>query len=113
MANGSSTGLAARASSSREASSRGTIDVPCTIDLEQSPDSLHAYVDLDGIVVGPGDEVIVHDAPTSIAFGERAVLERTATVRRAGPLQRFWAHIEGYLELTELYEVSFSDGRAQ
>jgi hypothetical protein len=112
MANGSSSGLAAGAMSSREASSRETT-VPCTIDLEQSPDSLHAYVDLDGIVVGPGDEVIVHDAPTSIAFGEHSIIERTATVRRAGPLQRLWAHIEGYLELTELYEVSFSDGRAQ
>jgi hypothetical protein len=31
---------------------------------------------------------------------------------RAGPLDRLWARIEGYLELTELYEVSFSDGRA-
>lgn len=92
---------------------RETIDVPCTIDLEQSPDSLHAYVDLDGIAVGPGDEVVVHDAPTDIAFGERAVVTRTATVRRAGPLQRLRAHVEGYLELTELYEVSFSDGRAR
>ena len=40
-------------------------------------------------------------------------MARTATVRRAGPLQKFWAHVEGYLELTELYEVSFSDGRAR
>ena len=95
------------------AAGRETIDVPCTIDLEQSPDSLHAYVDLDGIDVGPGDEVMVHDAPTSIAFGERGVFRRHATVRRAGPLQRFWAHVEGYLELTELYEVSFSEGRAR
>ena len=92
---------------------RETIDVPCTIDLEQSPDSLHAYVDLDGIDVGPGDEVMVHDAPTVIAFGEKAVVARTATVRRAGPMQKIWAYIEGYLELTELYEVSFSDGRAR
>ena len=92
---------------------RETIDVPCTIDMEQSRDSLHAYVDLDGIAVGPGDEVVVHDAPTSIAFGERTVVTRTATVRRAGPLQRLKAHIDGYLELTELFEVSFSDGRAQ
>ena len=76
------------------------------------PTALHAYVDLDGIDVGPGDEVIVHDAPTDIAFGEHAVLTRTATVRRAGPLQRAWAYIEGYLELTELYEVSFSDGKS-
>ena len=91
---------------------REVISVPCTVDLEQTSDSLHAYVDLDGIAVGPGDEVIVHDAPTSIPFGERAVYTRQATVRRAGPLQRFYAHIEGYLELTELYEVSFSGGRA-
>ena len=96
----------------RLGSGRRTIDVPCTIDMEQSPDSLHAYVELHGIDVGPGDEVIVHDAPTDIAFGEHAVFTRQATVRRAGPLGRLWAHIEGYLELTELYEVSFSDGRA-
>ena len=91
---------------------RDTIEVPCTIDLEQTADSLHAYVDLEGIEVGPGDEVIVHDAPSGIAFGERAVIQRRATVRRAGPVQRFWAQVEGYLELTELFEVSFSDGRA-
>ena len=88
---------------------RGTFEVPCTIDIEQSPDSLHAYVDLEGFDVGPGDAVIVHDAPSGIAFGERAVLQRHATVRRANLFERFWAHIEGYLELTELYEVSFSE----
>lgn len=94
-------------------STRGdTIDVPCTIDLEQSPDSLHAYVDLDGIDIGPGDEVLIHEAPAAIAFGEKAVLLRRATVRRAGPFRRLWAHVEGYLELTELYEVSFSEGFA-
>jgi hypothetical protein len=88
---------------------RGTFEVPCTIDIEQTRDSLHAYVDLDGFDVGPGDEVIVHDAPSGIAFGERAILQRRATVRRASVFQRFWAHVEGYLELTELYEVSFSE----
>ena len=91
---------------------RNTIEVPCTIDLEQTADSLHAYVDLQGVEVGPGDEVLVHDAPSGIAFGERALIERRASVRRAGPLQGLWAHVEGYLELTELFEVSFSDGRA-
>lgn len=91
---------------------RRTIEVPCTVDLEQTPESLHAYVDLVGIAVGPGDRVLVHDAPDHIAFGEKTILTRRATVRRAGPLQRLWAHIEGYLELTELYEVSFSGGKA-
>ena len=92
---------------------RTIVDVPCTVDLEQTRDALHAYVDLEGIAVGPGDEVVVHDAPTMIGFGETAVYARVASVRRAGPLQRLWAHVEGYLELTELYEVSFSEGKAR
>lgn len=92
--------------------SRSTVEVPCTIDLEQSPDSLHAYVDLEGVAIGPGDEVLVHDAPNGIGFGERAVVRRSATVRRAGPWQKLRARLEGYMELTELYEVSFSEGVA-
>ena len=90
-----------------------SFDVPCTVEIEQTSETLHAHVVLDGdIQIRPGDEVRVHDAPTNIAFGERLVVRRTATVVRAGPLQRLRARFEGYLELTELYEVSFSDGRA-
>ena len=75
--------------------------------------SILLYVVLDGdIQIQPGDEVRVHDAPTHVAFGERLAVRRTATVVRAGPLDRLLARLEGYLELTELYEVSFSDGRA-
>ena len=92
---------------------RKTFDVPCTVEIEQTPETLHAHVVLDGdIEIKPGDEVTVHDAPTDIKFGERLVVRRTATVVRANPLQRLAARVEGYLELTELYEVSFSDGRA-
>jgi hypothetical protein len=89
-----------------------TIEVPCTVDLEQTRDALHAYVELSGVDVGPGDEVLIHDAPTVIGFGQRAVHARVATVRRAGLARRIMAYIEGYLELTELYEVSFSEGKA-
>ena len=93
--------------------SRKTFDVPCTVEIEQTSETLHAHVELDGdIDVGPGDEVRVHDAPTDVPFGERLVVRRTATVVRGGPLDRLRARIEGYLELTELYEVGFSDGRA-
>ena len=87
------------------------VEVPCTVDVEHTADSLHAYVDLEGVEVGPGDEVIVHDAPVDVAAGQHVVCRRRATVYRAGPLGRLWAHVEGYLELTELYEVSFSSGR--
>jgi hypothetical protein len=33
-------------------------------------------------------------------------------VARAGAIGRLAAHVKGYLELTELYEVGFSEGRA-
>jgi hypothetical protein len=92
---------------------RKTFDVPCTVEIEQTSETLHAHVVLDGdIQIRAGDEVMVHDAPTQVEFGERLVVRRTATVIRGGPLDRLRAGIEGYLELTELYEVSFSDGRA-
>ena len=92
---------------------RKSFDVLCTVEIEQTSETLHAHVVLDGdIQIRAGDEVMVHDAPTHVEFGERLVVRRTATVIRGGPLDRLRARIEGYLELTELYEVSFSDGRA-
>ena len=92
---------------------RKTFDVPCTVEIEQTSETLHAHVVLDGdIQIRAGDEVMVHDAPTGVEFGERLVVRRTATVVRGSPLDRLRARVEGYLELTELYEVSFSDGRA-
>lgn len=90
---------------------RRTVTVPCTVDLEHTTDSFHAYVDLDGFDVGPGDQVLVHDAPTDIGFGERMVYERHATVVQAGWLERLWTRLHARLELTELYEVSFSSWR--
>jgi hypothetical protein len=91
---------------------RTSFEVPCTVEIEQTAESLHAHVILDGdIEIRPGDEVTVHDAPTDIAFGERICVRRTATVVRAGPLDQIRARVQGYLELTELYEVSFSNGR--
>jgi hypothetical protein len=93
--------------------SRKTFDVPCTIEIEQTSETLHAHVVLDGdIAIQPGDEVMVQAAPTGVACGARLGGGTTAPGGRAGPLDRLWARIEGYLELTELYEVSFSDGRA-
>ena len=60
---------------------------------------------------GLGDEVLVHDAPTDIGEGQKIVCRRDATVVQAGLLDRLWARLAGRLELTELYEVSFSSWR--
>ncbi len=90
---------------------RETFEVPCTVEVEHTADSLHAYVELDGDVsIGPGDEVIVHGDPIKPAFGEKIVERRKATVKRANWLGRITARAAG-LELTELYEVSFTPRR--
>jgi hypothetical protein len=86
---------------------RQSITVPCTVELEQTPEFLQAHVHLDGIEVDAADEVVVHDAPTSVPFGEKQVFQRTATVTRASALDRFLTKLLAYRELTELYEVGF------
>lgn len=90
---------------------RRSVDVPCTIEVEHTPRSLHAHVDLEGIEVEPGDTVTVHDAPVDVGFGERVVRRSHATVVLAGTVERAWTRLTAFLELTELYEVSFSPKR--
>lgn len=86
--------------------------VPCTVDIAHTAEFIHAYVELEGIDVGPGDEVLVLGAPADVPFGLEGVFRCRAAVRRAGPVERAMAHVRGYLELTELYEVGFSPGRS-
>jgi hypothetical protein len=89
---------------------RAWVDVPCTIDIGHTPDTLHAHVELNGVDVGPGDEVLVHDAPARVAYGEHLVCNRRATVTQAGWIGRLWTRATSRFELTMLYEVSFSPG---
>lgn len=83
------------------------IDVPCTVDIEQTAESLHAHVVPEGIEIRPGDQVLVHGAPSRIGYGDRVCLRCTATVIRASAFGRFWAHATSFLEFTALYEVGF------
>ena len=87
--------------------------IPCTVEVEHTADSLHAYVELDGdIEIRPGDKVILHGDPIVADFGERIVERRAVTVIRANWFQRLVTKFASGFELTELYEVSFSDARA-
>jgi hypothetical protein len=83
------------------------IEVACTVDIEQTADSLHAHVVPEGIDVGPGDRVLVHGAPSRIAFGESVTLRCSATVIRATAIGRLWARFASLAEFTALYEVGF------
>lgn len=86
-----------------------TFTVPCVVEIENSPESLHAHVEIDGeFAVRPGDKVFVHDAPASMPYGGNSVTRCMATVTRAGILERVCVMFAGLFELTELYDVSFS-----
>ena len=88
------------------------LEVPCTVEIERSADSFHAYAVPEGVVIRPGDRVIVHGAPGHVAFGERMRFETRATVLRAGFVSRAWTQLVAILELTELYHVGFEPKEA-
>ncbi len=86
-----------------------SVEVTCTLEVQNTFEALHAHVRLDGgIVVNPGDEVLVHGEPVQVPFGESRILRRRATIRRAGPLERLWTRMTGDFEFMELCEFSFS-----
>ena len=84
-----------------------TVEVPCTIDIEQSFDSLHAHAIPEGVVLRPGDQVIVHNAPDHLAWGEVRSYRTTATVIRAGFFARHWTELSAIWQLAELYHCGF------
>lgn len=89
---------------------RRRIEVPCTIEIENTWESLHAHVDLEGIAVEPGDEVHVHGEPIVVPYGETRLLHRRATVTKASGPERLWVKMTGDFEFMELLEFSFSSG---
>jgi hypothetical protein len=88
---------------------RESWETGCTIAVEHTADALHAHVELDGdVAIGPGDQVRVHGAPVQLPFGEAITLRRRATVSRAGLVAQWWTKLRANLDLTELYEITFT-----
>jgi hypothetical protein len=85
--------------------------VPCRVELAHTADECYAHVILEDVEVGPGDEVLVHNPPTRITWGERYAVDRKATVSRASWWERFKIYALSRFELDLLYEVSFSERR--
>jgi hypothetical protein len=83
------------------------IDLRCLIDFEQTPESLHAHAIPQDVEIWPGDEILLHDAPAMVGFGERLTGECGATLLRAGPIERAWTQFRSLFEIGELYEVGF------
>jgi hypothetical protein len=83
------------------------LTVPCTVEIEQTFDSLHAHAIPEGVTLRPGDRVVVNGAPSGVAFGEAKSFACTATIYRAGPITRLWTEMSAFFELAELYHCGF------
>jgi uncharacterized Zn finger protein len=89
---------------------RTRFDVPCVVEVSHTHESLHAHVRLEGgVVIEPGDEVLVHGSEVKVPFGEVQTFPRMATVTRASWLERLWTRHTGDVEFMELCEFSFSE----
>jgi hypothetical protein len=84
---------------------------PCTVEIAHTSYDFYAHVELEDNSVRPGDQVLVHNAPTQINYGDHIKVDRQATISRAGWLARFWTKFIARFELATLYEVSFSTTR--
>jgi len=87
---------------------RRTVTVPCLLDIEVTPESVHAHAVPEGVTLYPGDQVLVHGAPERIEFGDCFTRHCTATITRAGLLTRLVTRFSAWAQITELYEVSFA-----
>lgn len=89
---------------------RERIDVDCTVEVRNTFDELSAHVELqDGVLVHPGDEVLVHGRPIEVPYGQTVRMTRRATVTRATALERLWTRLTGDFDYMELLEFSFSE----
>ncbi len=87
---------------------RETLD--CVVEISNRFEALGAHVRFaEGVVIHPGDEVLVHGAPVAIPYGESRSFPRRATITRAGMLRRGWTRLRGEFEVLDLCEVSFSE----
>jgi hypothetical protein len=86
-------------------------EIFCAVDIEQTQASFHAHAVPELTEINPGDEVLVHNVPAQVKFGERVSCRCPATVTRAGRLAQFWTRLSSLAGITELYEVGFSSTR--
>ena len=59
----------------------------------------------------PATKCSLLDAPTDVPFGDNFAVRSIATVVRANAIERAWTRLVGNFELTELYDVSFTERR--
>ncbi|MBI1391960.1 MAG: hypothetical protein GC152_04385 [Alphaproteobacteria bacterium] len=95
-----------------EQNRRRRIDTECTVTVRHTEETLEAHVVLDdGLLPAAGDRITVFGDPIRIDYGHTATFKRRARLERGGVLAKLRVRLASFFQLTELYEVSFSDGR--
>ena len=76
--------------------------VPCHVDMSNTSEFLYAHVDLSGVQVGPGDQVLVHDPIVDINFDNQTLtlaftLETQQRYQLLEQYQGGWAVEQDYI----------------
>ena len=82
-----------------------TMTIGCTVRMSHTRRDLSMELELDdGVVLRPGDRVVLVGDPMRPAFGEEIVERRTAIVERASWPARMWTRLAGHFSFLSLLE---------
>lgn len=91
---------------------RGADTIACRIAVERTNEHFFAHqVYYNNPAFEPGDSVITHGEEIHVQNGSKFLVKRRASVKKANWFQRQWTKFISILEITELYEVSFTGRR--
>lgn len=91
---------------------REVIPTACTITVQHTDESLEAHVELDhGLLPSTGDRITVFGEPVRVEYGGSVTLRRDARLVRGTLLDKLWIKLLSLVDVSELYEVSFSPRR--
>ena len=82
-----------------------------SLDMSNTWEDLYAHVELEGVDIGPGDAIQLHQVPFDLPYGQKRRVNGKATYLKASSLKRWFIRTFSRFEITMLYEVSFSSTR--
>jgi len=82
-----------------------------SLDMANTWEDLYAHVNIEGIDIGPGDAIKLHQVPVDLPYGQKKFVKGKASYFKASATKRWFIKTFSRFEITMLYEVSFSSTR--
>jgi hypothetical protein len=82
-----------------------------SLEMANTWEDLYAHVELEGVDIGPGDAVKLHQVPYDLPYGQVRHVSGKASYFKASAFKRWFITTFSRFEITMLYEVSFSSTR--